>query len=156
MSAEVAPRPRWRPSWLLNLYAGVIVRLRWFVVLFWAVAATAAVVALPTVGQGGSDLSELVSEDNPAVQSEVRSFDTFGFPLLSRVAVVQRNPKGLPASAEMDAVARARAVTRGEYADVKPILAAVPVTNVKGVIPGSEESGTTIITLLFTAPDATL
>jgi RND superfamily putative drug exporter len=141
---------------LLTAYARVVVRLRWFVVLFWAVAATAAVIYLPTVGQGGSDLSELVSENNRAVQSEIRSFDAFGFPLLSRVAVVQRDPKGLPPKVQTDAVARARAVTRGDYPDVKPILAAVPVTNVEGVIPGSKESGTTIITWLFTAPDATL
>src|SRR6185436_13762729 len=106
MSTEVAPRPRWRPSVLLSVYGRVIVRLRWFVVLFWAVATGAAVLYLPAVGQGGSDLSELVSKNNPAVQSEVRSFEAFGFPLLSRVAVVQRNPKGLPASAATDAATR--------------------------------------------------
>jgi RND superfamily putative drug exporter len=38
---------------------------------------------------------------------------------------------------------------------VKPILAAVPVMNIKRLLPGSEEDGTTVVTFLFTAPDAT-
>jgi RND superfamily putative drug exporter len=155
MSDEIAPRPRWRPSSALGWYARLTVRLRWFVVAFWAAAAAASVLYLPAIGQGGQDLNELVSANNPAIQSEIRSFDAFGFPLLSRVAVVQRNPDGLPLTAQTSALARARAVTGGQYPDVKPILAAVPVTNVRGIIPGSEETGTTIITLLFTAPDVT-
>lgn len=156
MSEQPAPGGRWRPSWPLAAYARVVVGARWLVVLFWALAAGASVLYLPAVGQGGHDLNELVSTDNPAIQSELRSFDKFGLPLLSRVAVVQRNPKGLPLSVQRDAVTRARAVSRGEYPDVRPILAAIPVTNAQGVIPGSEENGTTIITLLFTSPDATL
>ncbi|GAA1783460.1 hypothetical protein GCM10009682_01930 [Luedemannella flava] len=141
---------------MLAAYARVIVRLRWLVVLFWAVAAAASVVYLPAVGAGGHDLDELVSTDNPAIQSEIRSFEKFGFPLLSRVAVVQRKAEGLPLSTQRAAVERARAVSEGRLPDVKPVLAAVPVTNVGGLFPGSTENGTTIITLLFTAPDVSL
>ena len=90
------------------------------------------------------------------MQSEIRSFDKFGFPLLSRVAVVQRNPDGLPLATQAEAVTRARAVSEGAYDDVSPIVAAVPVMNTLGLFPGSKESGTTIITLLFTPPDVTL
>ena len=153
---EAVPGSRWRPSWLLAAYAKVIVRLRWFVVLFWVVATGACVLYLPAVGAGGSDLNDLVSTDNPAIQSELRSFEKFGFPLLSRVAVVQRKAEGLPVSTQTEAIARARAVTEGKHPELKPILAAAPVMNSMGVFPGSTENSTTIITLLFTAPDVSL
>ncbi|MBB5874670.1 RND superfamily putative drug exporter [Allocatelliglobosispora scoriae] len=152
---EQAPRRRWHPSWLLDWYAACVVWLRWVIVAFWVAAAGASMIYLPAIGQGGSDLGQLISIDNPAVRSEIRSFEKFGFPLLSRVAVVQRDPGGLSAATQAKAIARARAVTEGTYADAKPIIAAVPVTNTLGLVPGSKENSTTIITLLFTAPDVT-
>lgn len=136
-------------------YAWTIVRLRWFVVAFWLVVAAASVLYLPGIGQGGNDLSQLVSSESPAVQSEVRSFDKFGFPLLSRVSVVQRDPNGLSTAVQARAAERAQAVSKGTYPDVKPILAAVPVANTLQLLPGSKENGTTIVTMLFTAPDVT-
>jgi putative drug exporter of the RND superfamily len=144
---------RWRPSLLLESYARLLVGLRWIVVAFWLAATAAAVMYLPSIGQGGEDLSELVSVGNPAVRSEVTSYDKFGFPLLSRVAVVQRNSKGLPTEVQTRAVARAKDVSDGKYTDAKPIIAAIPVSNTLKVFPGSEENNTTVITLLFTAPD---
>ncbi|NUO61547.1 MAG: MMPL family transporter [Hamadaea sp.] len=140
----------------MKVYAWVLVALRWVVVAFWLVAAVAAVRLLPAVGPGGEDLSQLVSAGNPAVQTEMRSYDKFGFPLLSRVAVVQRDPRGLPLDVQAKAVSRAKAVSEGQYADVQPILAAVPITNEKKLLPGSREDGTTIITYLFTRPDVSL
>lgn len=153
MTVISAPRRRWQPSQLLRWYARWMVRLRWLVVAFWVAAVGAAVLLLPAMGSSGSDLNELVSSDNPAVQSEVRSLDKFGFPLLSRVAVVQRNPEGLPLATQAEAVTRARAVSRGEFPDAAPIVAAVPVPNTLALFPGSQESGTTVITLLFTPAD---
>ena len=153
MTVISAPRRRWQPSVLLRWYARWMVRLRWLVVAFWAAAVGAAMLFLPAIGHSGSDLNELVSSDNPAVQSEVRSLDKFGFPLLSRVAVVQRNPEGLPLATQAEAVTRARAVSRGEFPDAAPIVAAVPVPNTLALFPGSQESGTTVITLLFTPAD---
>jgi RND superfamily putative drug exporter len=138
------------------LYARVLVGFRWLVVAFWLVVTVAAVMLLPSIGYGGEDLSQLVSMDNPAVQSEVRSFEKFGFPLLSRVAVVQRNPHGLPLDVQAKALTRARDLTEGKYPELKPIMAAVPITNAFKVLPGSRENGTTIITMLFTAPDVNL
>lgn len=156
MTEERVTHPRWRPSLVVGAYAHAVVRLRWLVVAFWMVAAGASVLLLPPIGHSGADLNELVSADNPAVRSEIRSFEKFGFPLLSRVAVIQRDPAGLSLQTQAQAVNRARAVSRGEYPDVEPILAAVPVSNTLALLPGSEESGTTIITLLFTAPDASM
>lgn len=51
---------------------------------------------------------------------------------------------------------RAKAVTDGAYPDVKPIMAAAPVTNTLGLFPSSQENGTTVITLLFTSPGCPL
>jgi RND superfamily putative drug exporter len=137
---------------LLRAYAGVVVALRWPIVAAWVAAAIASMIYLPAVGQGGSDLEQLVSADNPAIRSELHSFDKFGFPLLSRVAVVQRNPAGLPQETLAKAIQRARDVSEGTYADAAPIRAAVPITNTLGLFPGSKEDGTTIVTLLFTDP----
>jgi RND superfamily putative drug exporter len=155
MADDMEPRSSWRPSVLPRWYATVVVGLRWLIVAGWAAAAVASVVYLPAVGQGGSDLEQLVSADNPAVRSELRSFDTFGFPLLSRVAVVQRNAAGLPGATQAKAVARAQAVSNGTDPDAGPIRAAVPVMNTLGLFPGSAEDGTTIVTLLFMNPDIT-
>ncbi|MFC7759534.1 MMPL family transporter [Catellatospora bangladeshensis] len=153
MSTEPMPRSRWRPSFLLEWYAEIVVWLRWVIVLAWLAATAAAMVYLPALGQGGSDLGQLVSVDNPAVRSEVRSFERFGLPLLSRISIVQRDPNGLPASVQADAVARAQAVSEGKLADTA-ILAAIPVANTLKLLPGARENGTTVITMLFTAPDA--
>ena len=155
MSEERVARRRWRPSPILGAYARWMVRLRWLVLAFWVVAVVASVLLLPGVGRVGSDVSELVSADSPAVQSEIRSLQKFGFPLLSRVAVVQRNPDGLSLETQAEAVKRASAVSGGEYQDAKPIVAAVPVLNTLELFPGSRENGTTVITMLFTAPDVT-
>jgi putative drug exporter of the RND superfamily len=156
MSEQPERRGRWYPSWLLAGYARGMRFLRWPVVAFWVVAAAASALYLPALGQSGNDLSQLVSADNPAVRSELRSFEKFGFPLLSRVAVVQRDPRGLSAAAQAKAVTRAKAVTDGAYPDAAPIIAAVPVSNTLGLFPGSQESGTTVVTLLFTKPDVTI
>jgi putative drug exporter of the RND superfamily len=156
MSEVVTPRSRWSPSQAIQWYAQIIVALRWFVVVFWVFVTAVAVGSLPTLGRAGSDLNDLVSMNNPAVQSELRSYDKFGFPLLSRVAVVQRNPHGLPLAVQARALARAKAVSEGAYPDVKPVVAAVPVLNTLKLFPGSREDGTTIITLLFAAPDVNI
>jgi RND superfamily putative drug exporter len=153
MSEVVTPRSRWSPSRAIEWYADIVVLLRWLVVAFWIAITAIAVVSLPSLGRAGSDLSDLVSTNNPAVQSELQSYDRFGFPLLSRVAVVQRDPNGLPMDVQARAIARARAVSQGADPDVKPVVAAVPVLNTFKLFPGSREDGTTVITLLFTAPD---
>ncbi|WP_020525349.1 MMPL family transporter [Catelliglobosispora koreensis] len=155
MADEEKPKSRWHPSRMLAWYAVFIVHLRWVVVAFWTAATAAAVLYLPPIGTGGGDLNELVSIENPAIQSEVKSFEKFGFPLLSRVAIVQRKAEGLPPNVHAEAVTRARDLSNGAFPDAKPIIAAIPVTNSLGLVPGSEERGTTVITYLFTDADVT-
>jgi putative drug exporter of the RND superfamily len=147
---------RWRPSRLWSAIAYGLVGLRWFVLLGWIAIAAAAVMYLPAIGQQGEDLSDMVSTGNPAVQTEMHSFQKFGFPLLSRVEIVQRNPKGLSTDVQARALQRAKDLSDGKFADAKPILAAIPVSNAMKVVPGSKENGTTIITMLFMPPDVAL
>jgi RND superfamily putative drug exporter len=149
------PRSRWSPSRLLQWYARTVVWLRWLVVAFWVAVAVVVFAYVPAYGSGGSDLEQLISADNPAVRSELQSVEKFGFPVLSRVAVVQRNPAGLPPAVQAKAVARAKAISDGSDPDAGAIVAAVPVMNTLGLFPGSAEDGTTIVTLLFTDPDVT-
>ena len=87
-------------------YAAVLVRLRWLVVLLW-LAAAASTVVLPTASSGDGDL-EGFGAGNPAIAAELRSFELFGFPLLSRVVLVQHDPDGLSAFAQAEAVLRAQ------------------------------------------------
>jgi RND superfamily putative drug exporter len=144
------------PGRVADWYAGWVVRLRWLVVLFWLVVVSAAVAFLPGIDGTSSDLSDLVSSNNPVVQAETDSANTFGYPLLSRVAVVQRDPHGLSTQAQLRALQRAAAIDRGEYHDIAPIVAAVAVPNTLGLFPGSRESSTTVITFLYTSPDVPL
>ncbi|MEV4703161.1 MMPL family transporter [Actinoplanes sp. NPDC049316] len=130
-------------------YAGRLVRARWVVVAVWVLLALTAN-GVPSAG-GGVD--GFVSPDSAPIKTELQSFQQFGFPLLSRVAVVQRDPDGLSNLTQAEAVARAAAVTQRQYDDVGPILGAIPVPNTFGWFPGSRENGTTIITLLFIPPD---
>ncbi|MEV6842797.1 MMPL family transporter [Actinoplanes sp. NPDC051411] len=146
---EAPARPA-RTGGLADRYARAIVRARWAVVIAWLLLAAGTVLYTPPSTEAG--LSGLVSPDSPPVQTEIQSFERFGFPLLSRVAVVQRDPSGLSPLVQAAAVARAAATTQQRYDDLGPILGAIPVTNTGGLFPGARESGTTIITLLFMPP----
>ncbi len=116
----------------------------------WIGIAVVATTVLPGLVEGGDDLG-FVSLDNPAVAAEVRSFELFGFPLLSRTVLVQRNPDGLAPAAQAKALLRAIGVSQGSY-DVEPILGALPVPNTLALFPGAQERDTTVLTYLFLPP----
>ncbi len=129
-------------------YAAWVVRLRWLVVAFWATACASAFM-LPSASTGGGDL-EGFGAGNPAIEAELRSFELFGFPLLSRTVLVQHDPDGLSAFAQAEAVLRAIGLTQGAYDT--PILGALPAPNTFGAFPGSQAEGTTVLTYLFQDP----
>ena len=81
---ETRSPDRWTPGPIAGGYARWVVRLRWLVVAFWLAAVCAALWFLPAIGGTGGDLSQFVSSDNPAVQTETDAVKTFGYPLLSR------------------------------------------------------------------------
>ena len=143
----------WRKSeagWLSRSFAWLLVRLRWVVVLGWVVATAAAALLLPATSVK-ADLGGFAPPNSRAIATETESAKAFGFPVLSRTMLVQRNPDGLPADAQRRAVERAAALAKGELPGVGPIAAAVPIVNVKDVF-AADEQGTTAVTYVFTKP----
>ena len=136
-------------------YAAAAVRLRWFLVAGWALGAAGVVVWLPSLHQAGGSgrFGGLTGADNPALRTEIRSFEQFGFPILTRTAVVQRDPAGLSPAAQFDAVAAALAFNLERPPELRRIEFALPITNTFGLVPGSREDGTTAITYLYFRPD---
>lgn len=133
--------------------ARAVIRLRWVIVLGWLSAAAASLLWLPRLDEARGDaLGSLVPEDAPAFRAQVRSAELFRFPVLSNTMVVQRNPDGLNPAAQARVVARTLGIARREYPDLLSVPFAIPLTNTRGVVPGSREAGTTAITYLYFEP----
>ena len=134
-------------------YAGSVVALRWWIIAFWLLATVGSLAVLPDLDEnkGGDGLKGLLSVETPAVRNELRSLETFGFPLLARTVLVQRNPEGLSVYDQARTVTNAVAVNEGKY-DAGPILGALPLTNALAIFPGSRERDTTALTYLFFDP----
>ncbi len=71
------------------------VRARLVVVPVWIALAVVATLALPGPGDSGAELGLPVPRDAAAIRAEQTSYRAFGFPLISRTMVVQREPGGL-------------------------------------------------------------
>jgi len=138
-----------------RLAADFLVRLRWWVIGFWTLACLGSLFVLPTLGESAdaSDLQGLLPEDTPAIATELRSVEIFGFPLHGRTVVVQRNPDGLSVYDQARTVTHAVGVNLGKYEDLGPLRGALPVTNALGAFPGSREQDTTALTYLLFDPD---
>jgi RND superfamily putative drug exporter len=140
-----------------SLFARAVVRARVLVVAGWIAAAAAATVYLPGLAEAeGSPLGGLVAADAGALDVEERSARTFGVPILSRVAVVQRDPTGLSAPELARLVRRAVRVNTRDDPLLATIRFALPIANTAALLPGSREAGTTAITYLYFEPDASL
>lgn len=139
---------------LAHWYALALVRLRWAIVAGWLVLAVALSMTLPTLEQGGDTggFSGFASPDNPAIQTQIRSFEKFGFPVLTRTAVVQRNPEGLSPETQLRLVTNAIEFNLEPPPELERIEFALPVINDFGLLPTGEQ-GTTAITYLYFRPD---
>lgn len=135
-------------------YARTVVLLRYPIILVWVVLAVASTTLPPIADSGGSGVDGFVPVDNPTVATEIASFEAFGFPLVSRTVLVQRDPSGLSVYTQAESALRALAVTQGGYGSLEPILGALPITNTLGLFPSSAERGTTALTYLFMRPTA--
>ncbi|MDQ3484477.1 MAG: MMPL family transporter [Actinomycetota bacterium] len=135
--------------------ARLLVRLRWWIIVFWLAAVLGSLFLLPSLSdsRGSSDLQGLIPEDAPAVVNELRSVELFGFPLMGRTAVVQRDPDGLSVYDQGRAGVAAAAVTRERYSDLGRLRGALPISNGLGVFPSSNEQGTTTVTYLLFGPE---
>lgn len=120
----------------------------------WVAAAVLCLVYLPAPAPvQPQDVGTLIPQDAPALKTELEALRLFRIPLLSRVAVVQRDPAGLSAAVQARVFQRALAVDQGAAPELKGILGAVPVTNTLKLFPGSRESSTTAITYLYLSSD---
>jgi len=134
-------------------YARAVVALRFLLLPAWIAAAVAATISLPAFDTTAtSGLGSIVPEHSTAVATEKRALREFQLPLLSRVAVVQRNPRGLPLLTQLQAVARAVRIDLVGDAHDPAIRGALPLLNTLRLIPASHESSTTAITYLFLDP----
>jgi putative drug exporter of the RND superfamily len=134
-----------------RLFAIVVVVLRYPILLAWLVAVVAAVIFLPGITPAAT-LGNLAPSGSPAVRAEYDATKLFGVPLTSQVAVVQRDPRGFTRQAQINAGRQAVAVDQRRVQGIPGLAAAIPLANTGGIIPGSRERSTTIITFLYFRP----
>ncbi len=189
---ETPGRPRPTVGPLARGYAFLVVSLRWLVIGGWAAAVAAAIVFLPPLNPTSSTtLSQLIPPGSQAAQAESDVARLFGFPLDAAVAVVQRDPHGMPKAIQYRAVRQAITVdqelagTSGQAAGADQAAAAValakaglpdaaqalagpvspgpsggipglagafPLPNTSGLLHGTGEQSTTVITFLEFRP----
>jgi putative drug exporter of the RND superfamily len=137
-------------------YAAVVVALRHVIPLAWIAAAVAATVTLPGLADApAAPLDDLAAKGGSAASAQALSTRTFGFPLATDTAVVQRDPRGLSQDAQRRQLDAALAVRDRRDPALEPLQAAIPLSNARVRTP-SGERGTTAITYLLFAPDTSL
>ena len=100
-------------SILARSYAFVVVSLRYLIVGGWAAAAVLAIMFLPPLSATSSGgLSNLIPPGSAAARAEADAAHLFGFPIDAAVAIVQRDPHGMPAATRDRAIRQAVAVDR--------------------------------------------
>jgi putative drug exporter of the RND superfamily len=149
-------------------FAYLVVGLRFPLILGWAVAVVAAVLFLPPLPSAGG-LADLIPAGSAAAHADADATRLFGYPLEAGVAIVQRDPRGLPPSV-VQTTAHA-AVGYDRSPGIPGLLAVVPVPNGAGVtapaftaspigaaglLAGAQRHTSTIVTYLDYRPDATL
>jgi putative drug exporter of the RND superfamily len=175
-------------SILARSYAFVVVSLRYLIVGGWAAAVVLAIMFLPPLSATSSGgLSDLIPPGSAAAHAEADAARLFGFPIDAAVAVVQRDPHGMPAATRDRAIRQAVAVDRrlsgqseGQLAAAAAALAqagqpdaarilsgpvspgppggipglagAFPLPNTAGLLRGTNEQATTVITFLYFKP----
>jgi len=135
-------------------YAEAVVRLRWVIVAGWALFVMALSILLPTLESSGGTggFRGFAEADNPAIQTEIRSFEKFGFPVLTRTAIVQHNPDGLPVDTQFRVLANALEFNLDRPPELQRIEFALPVMD--NFLPSRlGQEPTTAITYLFYRPD---
>lgn len=110
----VPDRPRPVAGVLARAYAFVVVALRYSIIGGWLAALALAIVFLPPLNATTSGgLTALIPNNTAAVKAEADAARLFGVPLDAPVAVVQRDPHGMPKAALDRSVRQAIAVDRG-------------------------------------------
>jgi putative drug exporter of the RND superfamily len=149
-------------------FAYLVVGLRFPLILGWAAVVVAAVLFLPPLPSSGG-LSDLIPAGSAAAHADGDAARLFGYPLEPGVAIVQRDPRGLPPSV-VEASAHA-AIAYNRSASISGLLAVIPVPNGGGisapaitaspvsaarVLAGAKQHTSTIVTYLDFKTDTTL
>ena len=109
----VSEQPGAAAGLLARGYAYVVVSLRYFIVLGWAAAVVLAIMFLPPLSASSTGgLSQLIPPGSAAARAEADAARLFGFPIDAAVAVVQRDPHGLPAATRDRALRQALSADR--------------------------------------------
>ena len=137
--------------------AWLIVRLRWPIVLAWLAATAAVVLYLPSLQEAGRETSlvGLVPKHAESIEAGIRSAKLFSVPVVTHTHVVQRNPEGLSEQALGRVARRAKLIADERDPELAEVKFALPIANVRGLVPSSRETGTTAITYLFFDPSET-
>jgi putative drug exporter of the RND superfamily len=133
--------------------AGLIVLLRYPIILGWIAAAVFMTTSLPAIGDAGGDLGGLAPSDAEALKAERASLDRFRFPLSSRTMVIQRDPAGLSKNAQTSVVRQDIRLARNKVHRFADILGALPVPNSISLLPFATEHGTAVLSYLFPSPE---
>jgi putative drug exporter of the RND superfamily len=137
-------------------YAAIVILLRHLIPLAWVAAVVWATISLPDLASAPTaPLEDLAAKNGAASKAQAISIKRFGFPLSTELAVVQRNPRGLPPDALRRQLTGARAVLTHTDPALRDIRAALPISNAIRGVP-AREHGTTAVTYLFTPPSLSL
>lgn len=150
-SAPESGRERPAVAGVWRVYAFVVVTLCVPILLGWVVAAVAAVLYLPGISPASS-IGNLLPNDAPALRAETDAARLFGLPLAAQAVLVQRDPHGFTRDQQLHTARAAMALDRRRAAPIAGLAGAVPISNYRGLFPGSRERSTTIITYLFSRP----
>ena len=150
-----SPQPV-RAGWAGRAFAWLLVALGWATVPAIVVAAFLAWHALPGISTlPESGVEALLPNRTAALDTERKAAELFGSSLLPRIAVVQRNPNGIPLRQQRRIAEVAVSLDRGRLAGFPAGARALPYPNTFRIAPGSRERGTTVITYLGFPPGNT-
>jgi RND superfamily putative drug exporter len=135
---------------IASAYGQIVVWLAPLLVLVVAAAAYSAYHFLPSLASAPTATTNSLLPPHPAaIAVEQESAKLFGAPVVTPYAVVQRDPSGLSGQVQQLTLAKALRVDQAKGpADLRGVFA-VPVLNTLGIVPGTREPGTTIVTYLY-------
>ena len=109
----VSEQPGVAAGLLARGYAFVVVSLRYLIVGGWAAVVVLAIMFLPPLNATSTGgLSQLIPPGSAAARAESDAARLFGFPIDAAVAVVQRDPQGMPAATRDRALRQALSADR--------------------------------------------
>jgi RND superfamily putative drug exporter len=136
------------------LYSRII---RWsapVIVALWIGGTVASLLLIPPLSPAGSreELAGAVGAAAQALQAQKEGVERFGYPLLAQNVVVQYEKDGLSLAAQANTVTTAVRLDQKKLPGLEAIPAAVPVTDLLKLFPGSKRDSTTALTYLFFPP----